>query len=213
MKGFKTGLGDRADKMIVAEASYEITDPTVDSQIITLKGSGADTFLNSANVKASAQAIRKVHDIGWRPLHIISGVSVSVAAVLTPAGLDKSIGLISSVYLKDPTDAQWKSDSATQEWLAWMTKYYPDGNVTDVYNVYRYSAAQTLVHVLKQCGDNLTRENVMKQAANIENLELPMLLPGIKLNTSPTDYRSIEQMQMIRFDGKQWVRFGEILGK
>ena len=137
----------------------------------------------------------------------------SVAAVLTPAGLDKSVGLITVGYLKDPTDSQWKNDPAVQEWLAWMQKYYPDGNVADVFNVYGYSAAQTLVHVLKQCGDDLTRENVMRQAANIKGLELPMLLPGIRINTSPTDYFPIEQMQLQRFDGTRWVRFGKVLGK
>ena len=144
---------------------------------------------------------------------MLAAVSNSVAAVLTPAGLDKSVGLITVGYLKDPTDSQWKNDPAVKEWLAWMQKYYPDGNVADVFNVYGYSAAQTLVHVLKQCGDDLTRENVMRQAANIKGLELPMLLPGIRINTSPTDYFPIEQMQLQRFDGTAWVRFGEVLGK
>jgi branched-chain amino acid transport system substrate-binding protein len=213
LKGFKDGLGDKAAKMIIAEQSYEVTDPTVDSQIIALKGSGADTFFNSANVKAAAQAIRKTYDIGWRPLHILAVVSASVAAVLIPAGLDKSVGLITVGYLKDPTDSQWENDKAVKDWMAWMKKYYPDGNVADVFNVYGYSAAQTLVQVLKQCGDDLTRENVMRQAANLKNLELPMLLPGIRINTGPMDFYPIEQMQLMRFDGQRWVRFGEVLGQ
>jgi len=213
VKGFRDGLGDKAAEMVVAEESYEVTDPTVDSQIIALKSSGADTFFNSANVKAAAQAIRKTYDIGWRPLHILAVVSASVAAVLTPAGLEKSKDLISVGYLKDPTDPQWKTDPGVREWIDWMKKYFPEGNVADVFNVYGYSAAQTLVQVLRQCGDDLTRENVMRQAANIKDLELPMLLPGIRINTSPTDYYPIEQMQLMRFDGQRWVLFGELIGR
>jgi len=211
LKGFKDGLGDKAAKMIVAEVTYEPSDATVDSQIVTLQGSGADTFFNITTPKFAAQAIRKSYDIGWRPLHFLNVVSTSVAAVLQPAGLEKSVGLISIGYVKDPTDPLWKDDKAVKDYLAIMKKYYPDGNTNDSLNIYGMSAAQTLVQVLKQCGDDLTRENVMRQAANLKDLEIPTLLPGIRINTSPTDFYPIEQVQLIRFDGKTWVRFGELL--
>ena len=211
LKGFKDGLGDKAAKMIVAEVTYEPSDATVDSQIVTLQGSGADTFFNITTPKFAAQAIRKSYDIGWRPLQLLNVVSTSVAAVLQPAGLEKSVGLISIGYVKDPTDPLWKDDKAVKDYLAIMKKYYPDGNTSDSLNIYGMSAAQTLVQVLKQCGDDLTRENVMRQAANLKDLEIPTLLPGIRINTSPTDFYPIEQVQLIRFDGKTWVRFGELL--
>jgi ABC-type branched-subunit amino acid transport system substrate-binding protein len=211
LKGLQEGLGDKAARMIVAQASYEVTDPTVDSQIVTLKGSGADTLLNFSTPKAAAQAIRKVHDIGWQPLHFVANVGSSVASVLKPAGLDKSVGLLTAAFLKDPTDAQWRNDAGYKDWMAFMKQYYPEGDLADFYNVYAYGLAQTLVHVLKQCGDELTRENVMRQAANLKNLELPMLLPGVKINTSPTDFYPIEQMQLQRFDGKQWILFGDLI--
>ena len=213
LKGFKDGLGDKASSMIVAEASYEVTDPTIDTQIVTLQASGADVFFNITTPKFAAQAIRKVYDIGWRPLHLINNVSVSVATVLQPAGLEKSVGLISSAYVRDPTDPSWKDDKAVKDYLALMKRYYPEGNPDDVSNAYGYSAAQTLVQVLKQCGDDLTRENVMRQAANLKNLELPMLVPGIRINTTPTDFYPIEQLQLIRFDGRTWVRFGELMSR
>lgn len=213
LNGLKEGLGAANAKMIVAEATYEVTDPTVDSQILTLKGSGADTFVNITTPKFGAQAIRKVYDSGWKPLHIINNVAASVGGVLIPAGLEKSEGLITIEYYKDPTDPQWSNDPAMKEWMAFMAKYYPDGNLKDASNTYGYLAAQTLMQVLKQCGDDLTRENVMKQAANLKDLKLPMLLPGIAINTSPTDYSPIKQAQLARFDGKQWVLFGEVLGK
>lgn len=212
VKALRDHLGAKADKMIVAEASYESTDPGVDSQIATLKGSGADTFFSFASPKFAAQSIRKVHDIGWKPLFFIPYSAQSVSAVLQPAGLDKSVGLISSAYVKDPSDPQWKNDAATKEWLAWMKKYFPDGDVADIFNVYAYANAQLLVQVLKQCGDDLTRENVMKQAANLKNLEVSMLLPGVRINTSATDYDPVKQLQLMRFDGKEWVRFGEVTG-
>ena len=211
LKGFKDGLGDKAAKMIVAEVTYEPSDATVDSQIVTLQGSGADTFFNITTPKFAAQAIRKSYDIGWRPLQLLNVVSTSVAAVLQPAGLEKSVGLISIGYVKDPTDPLWKDDKAVKDYLAIMKKYYPDGNTNDSLNIYGMSVAQTLVQVLKQCGDDLTRENVMRQAANLKDLEIPTLLPGIRINTSPTDFYPIEQVQLIRFDGKTWVRFGELL--
>ena len=213
LKGLREGLGDQAATMIVSEVSYQPTDPTVDSQIITLKGSGADTFVDFSTSKAAAQAIRKAYDIGWRPLHILIQIATSVSAVLTPAGLDKSVGLLSAGYFKDPTDPQWADDAALKDWLAWMTRYYPEGDRTDRQNVQGYTLAQALVQVLKQCGDDLTRENVMKQAGNLKEVGLPMLLPGIKINTSPTDYALFKQLWLQKFDGKQWKVFGELMGR
>jgi branched-chain amino acid transport system substrate-binding protein len=213
VKGFKDGLGGQAQKLVVAEASYEVTDPTVDSQIVALKSSGADVLFNVTTPKFAAQAIRKVHDIGWRPLHFLNVVSNSVAAVLQPAGLQKSVGLISVAYLKDPADPAWKDDRGASDYLAFMKKYYPEGNPADSLNGYGYAVAQTLVQALKQCGDDLTRENVMRQAANLKNVEPTMLLPGVRINTGPADFYPIEQVQLIRFDGKTWVRFGEIVSR
>jgi branched-chain amino acid transport system substrate-binding protein len=210
VKGFKDGLGDAAKKVIVMEQTYEVTDPTVDSQIVNLKGSGANVFFNVTTPKFAAQAIKKANEIGWKPVHFLNNVSSSVGAVLKPAGLDASKDLITVLYLKDPTDPQWKNDKGFKDWLAFMQKYYPDGNVTDGFNVYGYSVAQTLAHVLKQSGNDLSRANVMKQAASIKNLELPMLLPGIKVNTSPTDFYPIEQEQLAKFNGEIWQLFGEI---
>jgi branched-chain amino acid transport system substrate-binding protein len=213
LKGFKDGLGDKAAKMIVAEVSYEATDPTVDSQIVSLQASGADAFFDISIPKFAAQAIRRSYDIGWRPVHIINNVSSSIAATLQPAGLEKSVGLISSAYLKDPTDPAWKEDKGIKDYVSFMKKYYPDGNPDDTINIYGYGAAQTLMQVLKQCGDDLTRENVMRQAANLKDLEVPVLLPGIRINTSPTDFYPIKQVQLMRFDGKTWVRFGELMSR
>jgi ABC-type branched-subunit amino acid transport system substrate-binding protein len=212
LQGFQAGLGEMSGKMIVAQATYEPTDPTVDSQITTLKASGADTFFDIAAPKAAAQAIRKAHDLGWRPLHLLQSVAASISTTLKPAGLDNAVGVVSSAYYKDPTDPQWAGDPGVAAYLAWMKRYYPAGNPDDVLNVWGYSQAQTMEQVLKQCGDDLTRENVMRQAANLKNLQLPMLLPGIKINTSPTDYYPIKQVQLMKFDGRQWVRFGEVLG-
>lgn len=213
LAALKRHLGPKAATMIVAEASYESTDPTVDSQIATLQGSGADTLFSFASPKFASQSIRKSFDIGWKPLHFVVYSSISVHAVLQPAGLDKAVGVISSTFVKDPTDPQWKNDGATREWQAWMKKYFPDGDRADIYNVYAYANAQLLVRVLQQCGDDLTRENVMKQAASLSNVELPMLLPGIRINTSATDYDPVKQLQLMRFDGKEWVRFGEVVGR
>ena len=213
LKGFEDELGDKAKKMIVAKVSYETSDPTVDSQIVQLQGSGANVFLNVTTPKFAAMAIRKAYDIGWKPVHYVNNVGASIGAVLVPAGLEKSIGLISTAYLKDPLDSAWKDDKGMKDWYAFMAKYYPDGDLKDGGNVFGYAAAQTLVQVLKQCGDNLTRENVMKQAANLKDLQLDILLPGIKINTGPTDFAPIQAEQLIRFDGKQWVRFGEVIGK
>ena len=213
LKGVKDGLGDKAKSMIISEATYEVTDATIDSQILTLKGSGADTFINITTPKFGAQAVRKVYDSGWKPLHIINNVSASVGSVLTPAGLDKSVGLVTVEYYKDPTDPQWNDEPAMKEWRAFMAKYYPDGDTKDASNVFGVLAAQTMVQVLKQCGNDLTRENVMKQAANLKSLKLPLLLPGITINTSPTDFFPVQQAELAKFNGKQWELFGEVIGK
>jgi branched-chain amino acid transport system substrate-binding protein len=211
--GLRAGLGDRASTMLVATASYELHDPTVDSQIISLHAAGADTLVNFALPKAAGQAIRKAYDIGWKPLHFVNYASNSVGEVLQPAGLDKSTGLISLDNQKDPTDARWKDDAGMHEWLAWMRQYYPAGQIEDSANVYAYTLAQLLVHVLKQCGDDLSRENVMRQAANVKDLELPMLLPGVKINTSPTDFYPIEQVRMLKFNGTRWEVSSDVIGR
>lgn len=211
VKGLKDGLGDKAKSMIVAEAPYETTDPTVDSQVVNLKASGAEIFYNVTIPKFAAQAIRKTVEIGWKPLHILNSVSSSVGGVLQPAGLESSKDILSTFYLKDPTDPGWKDDKGYKDWVAFMDKYYPDGDKTNGFTVYAYTIPQTLVHVLKQCGDNLTRENVIKEAANLHDLELPMLLPGIRVNTSPTDFFPVKQMQMGRFNGERWELFGPII--
>jgi ABC-type branched-subunit amino acid transport system substrate-binding protein len=210
VKGLKDGLGDAAKKLIVSEQSYETTDPTIDSQILNLKSSGANVFFNVTIPKFAVQAIKKAHDIGWKPLHLLNSVSSSVGVVLKPAGLDASRDLLTTYYIQDPTDPQWKKLQGYKDWLAFMKKYYPDGNIEDAFNVYGYSAAQTLVHVIRQCGNDLSRENIMRQAANMKDLTLPMLLPGIKINTSPTDFAPIEQEQLAKFDGERWVLFGEM---
>jgi branched-chain amino acid transport system substrate-binding protein len=212
MKGFSAGLGGDAAKKIVAVASYESTDPTVDSQVVSLQASGADTFFNVSSPKFAAQAIRRAHDIGWKPRQYLTSGSSSVAAVLQPAGVEKSIGIISAAYIKDPTDSQWQGDQSYRDWLDWMKQYNRDGDIADRFNVYGYSAAQTLVQVLRQCGDDLTRENVMRQAENLRDLQLPMMLPGILVSTSPTNFHPIRQMQLQRFDGERWVLFGSIIG-
>jgi branched-chain amino acid transport system substrate-binding protein len=212
LKGFYDGLGDKAKTMIVKEVSYEAADPTVDSQIVQLQGSGADTFFNIATPKFAAQAIRKAYDIGWKPLQFLNNVSAQVGATLKPAGIEKSIGILTTQYGKDPTDPQWNEDAGMNKWRAFMKKYYPEGDLIDASNVYGYGVAQTLVQVLKQAGDNLTRENVMKQAASLKNFTTDVGLPGIAINTSADDFAPIQQMQMARFDGTTFARFGEILG-
>jgi branched-chain amino acid transport system substrate-binding protein len=204
--GLEEGLGDRAKTMIVKELTYQVTDSTIDSQIGLLQASGADTFFDISVPKFAAQAIRKLWDVNWKPLHMLTLVSSSVGGTLKPAGLDKSVGIISTGFLKDPNDSQWDSDPGMKEWRAWMDKYYPDGDRSDGYLI-----GQTLVQVLKQCGNNLSRENIMHQAANLHDLELPLLLPGIKINTSPTDYRPVKQLQPIRFNGHNWDLFGNLL--
>jgi len=209
--GLREGLGDKADKMIIATQTYETTDPTVDSQIVSLQGSGADVLLTAAIPKFAAQAIRKVYDIGWKPTHFMTNVSSSVGAVFRPAGPEKGIGIISAAYGKDPTDPQWQDAPDFKEWLAWMKKYNPSASVADANNVYGYGVAFLLVDVLKACGNNLTRENVMKQAASLHGLVGPMSLPGISISTSATDYAPFKQMQLEKFDGTTWQLFGEVI--
>jgi branched-chain amino acid transport system substrate-binding protein len=209
LKALTDALGEKAVKMIVAQASYEVTDPSVDSQIIALKASGADTFLVFTTPKFGAFAIRKAHDIGWRPVRFVATPSSSIATVLTPAGLDKAAGVFSAQFVKDPADPVWKADPSMQEYLAWMKQYNSEGDISDSFNVYGYLSAQLMTEVFRRCGDNLTRENVMRQAANLTDLELPLLLPGIKVSTSPTDFEPIGQAQLRRFDGKRWVEVEE----
>ena len=211
LKGLKDGLGDKAKSMVAIEASYETTDPTVDSQVVDMKAKGIDVFVNTAIPKFAAQAIRKAAELEWKPLHVLSSIGNSVAATLKPAGLENCKGLVSDFYLKDPNDESWKSDDGYKWWVAFMDKHYPDGDKADLGNVYGPSNAGTVVQVLKQCGDELTRENVMKQAANLHDFAVPMLLPGIKINTSPTDFAPVKQVQMGRFDGVQWRLFGPLL--
>ncbi len=209
-KGLHDGLGEAAKKLIVMEQTYEVTDPTIDSQIANLKNSGANVFFNVTIPKFAVQAIKKSHDIGWKPTHFLNNVSSSLGTVLKPAGLDASKGLITALYQKEITDPQWKNDKGYLDWVAFMKKYYPEGALDDQSNAYGYLAAQTLVQVLKQCGNDLSRENIMKQAANLKNFELALLLPGMKVNTSPTDFAPIEQEQLAKFDGERWVLFGEL---
>jgi branched-chain amino acid transport system substrate-binding protein len=209
VKGLKDGLAGKLP--IVAEAPYEVTDSTPDSQIVTLKASGADIFFDVATPKFAAQAIKKVAEVDWKPVHLLNNVSRSIGAVLKPAGFQNAQGILTTGYSKDATDPTSKDDPAFKEWSAFMDRYYPDGDKTNSSTVTGYAVAQTMVHVLKQCGDDLTRENVMKQAANLKNLHIDMLLPGITINTSPNDYAPIKQMQMMRFKGEAWELFGPVL--
>jgi branched-chain amino acid transport system substrate-binding protein len=209
--GLKQGLGEQADKLIVKEVTYEVSDPTVDSQIVTLQGAGANVFFSATTNKAAAQAIRKAYDIDWRPTRFLVNNASSIATVLTPAGLDKAVGIISTAYLKDPADPQFANDDGIKWYLAFMKKYYPEGEVNDPQNEIGISIAQTAIQILKQCGNDLTRANIVRQAAGLKDLELPLLLPGIKLNTGPDQYYPITQQQLIKFDGKSWVRFGDVL--
>ncbi len=210
LSGVKDGLGSAASKLIIKEQTYEVTDPTIDSQIVNLKSSGANVFINITTPKFAAMAIRKAYEIGWRPTQFLNFVSASVGTVLKPAGFQASKGIISGYFLKDPSDPRWANDPAVKEYLAFMRKYYPDGNPNDLFNVSGYSCAQTMVYVLKQCGNDLSRANIMRRAANIKNLELPMMLAGILINTSPTDFYPIEQFQLARFDGQRYALFGQV---
>jgi branched-chain amino acid transport system substrate-binding protein len=212
--GFKKGLGpDNVAKMVVSEATYEATDPTIDSQIVKLKTSGANVLFMHAIPKQAAQAIRKIGEIGWKPdIFFLAATSTSVSSVLKPAGFENARGIISSYFLKDPNDPQWQNDKAVQDWHAFMKAYFPDGNVQDQLIVYGYTVAQATVQVFKQCGDDLTHENIMKQAANMD-IALPMMLPGIKVKTSPTDYFPVQAMRLQRFNGEVWELFGETIGE
>jgi ABC-type branched-subunit amino acid transport system substrate-binding protein len=209
--GFGEGFGAQADKRIVATATYEITDPTIDQQIVTLQASGANVFFAAATPKFSAQAIRKVYDIGWKPLYFVDYVGSAVAAVLRPAGLKKSVGLISTAYLKDPTDPQWQNDPDYKTWRVWMAKYMASGDVADLFNVTGYVEGTVLVAILKQCGDDLSRQNIMDKAAHLHDVTVPMLQPGITMSTSPDDYVPVKQMRLVRFDGTTWVPFGQTI--
>ena len=211
LKGVEDGLGNKAASMIKVRASYETTDPTVDSQVVQMKAAGCDVCINTAISKFAAQAIKKAAEIEWKPLHILSDIGNSVAGTLVPAGLENCKDIVSDFWLKDPNDPSWKDDAGFKWWLGFMEKWYPAGDKKDLNNVYGPSAAATVVQVLKQCGDELTRENVMKQAASLHDFTVPMLLPGIKINTSATDFAPVKQVQMARFNGERWVLFGDIL--
>ncbi len=209
VKGLKDGLHGKIP--IVAERPYEATDTTIDSQIANLNASGADILFDVSLGKFAAQAIKRTAEIGWKPMHLLNSVAASVGGVLRPAGLNNAIGILSSAYTKDPSDRIWKDDAETKEWSAFMDRYYPDGDKTSSFTVFAYMAAEALVAVLKQCGDDLTRENLMKQAASLKGLKLPMLLPGITINTAKDDYAPIKQMQMERFNGGSWELFGPVM--
>ena len=211
LNGIKAGLGDKAGTMIVAEASYEVSDPTIDSQVLKIKDAGADLFFSASTPKQAAQAIKKIAELNWHPVHILDINATSVGAVMKPAGLEASKGVISVNYGKDPLDPTWKDDAGMKKYFEFMAKYYPDGDKDSSFNTYGFSTAQLLVHVLKQCGDDLTRENVMKQAASLKNVQLDLALPGILANTSATDYRVNKQLQMMKFNGERWELFGPIL--
>jgi branched-chain amino acid transport system substrate-binding protein len=211
VKGLKDGLGAKAASMIVAEESYETTQPTIDSEIVKLKSTGADVFFNVTTPKFAAQAIKKAAEIEWKPLHILNNVSASIGSVMKAAGFENGQDIISSAYLKDTSDPQWKDDAGMKAFDEFLTKYMPDGNRIDLNLMYGYTVAQGLVYVLKNCGDDLTRENIMKQAANIKNLELGGLLPGVKVNTSATDFAPISQLQLMKFKGEAWERFGDVI--
>ena len=212
LKGFEDGLGDKAKTMIVSKISYEVTDPTIDSQMVSLKATGADTFFNITTPKFAAQAIKKAAEIGWKPTHYLNSVSASVGSVMVPAGVENGVGIITASYLKDPTDPQFQKGKEWDDWLAWMTKYHAKADLKDVNNVFGYTVAQGLVQVLKQAGDNLTRENIMKQAASLD-MTLPMLLPGVNVKTGPDDFFPIEREQLAKFDGKTWQLFGKVYGR
>jgi branched-chain amino acid transport system substrate-binding protein len=210
LKGLKDGLGAKASA-IVAEESYETTEPTIDGHIVKLKSTGADTFISITTPKFAAQAIKKLGEIEWKPLHIVSNVSASVGSVMKPAGFENSQGILSATYAKDGADSQWDNDPGMKKFYAFLEKYYPEANKLDGSVVFGYGVAQTMAKVIEMCGDNLTRENVMKQAASLKDFAPDTLLPGIKINTSPTDFAPIEQLQMMRFKGETWELFGDII--
>jgi branched-chain amino acid transport system substrate-binding protein len=211
VKGLRDGLGAKAALMITVEESFETTEPTIDNHIVKFKSTDADVFFNVSTPKFAAQAIKKMAEIGWKPLHILNNVSASVGSVIKPAGYENSQGIISAAYLKDVSDPQWDNDPGMKQFLDFLAKDFPEGNKLDGSVVVGYGVAQTLVEVLKKCGDNLTRENVMKQAASLKDFRTEVLLPGIKINTSPTDFAPISQLQLMKFKGEKWELFGDII--
>jgi ABC-type branched-subunit amino acid transport system substrate-binding protein len=211
LKGLKDGLGSKAASMIIAEESYETTEPTVDNHIVKLKSSGADVFMNITTPKFAAQAIKKIAEIEWKTTHFLNNVSASVGSVIKPAGYENSQNIISAAYLKDASDPQWDTDPGMKQFYAFLAKDFPEGNKLDGSTVVGYGVAQTLVQVLTQCGDDLSRENVMKQAANLKDFRTEVLLPGIKVNTSPTDFAPLSQLQLMKFKGEKWELFGEVI--
>jgi len=208
--GLREGLGDQASKLILIESSYETSAPTVDSQVVQIKGANPDIFINIATPKFAAQAIKKIAELDWHPVHFLTNVSGSIGGVMKPAGYENDQGILSTAYLKDPKDPEWKNDPAMTEWRAFMTKWYPEGDQDDASTVFAYGVAKGLEQVLRQCGDDLTRENVMKQAANL-SFEIGIYLPGTRIKTSPTDFAPLEQLQMMRFKGETWERFGPVM--
>ena len=211
LKGLKDELGAKGAKLIVAEDSYETTEPTIDSHIVRLKASGADVFVDITISKFAAQAIKKNAEIGWKPLHLLNSVSSSIGATIKPAGFDAAQNIVSATYIKDPTDPQWKDDPGMKTFNAFLDKYYPEANRSDIFVLYGYTVAQNMVYVLKQCGDNLTRANIMTQAANIKGLKLDGLLPGITVTTSATDFAPIQQLKLEKLQGETWHLFGDII--
>jgi ABC-type branched-subunit amino acid transport system substrate-binding protein len=211
LKGLKDGLGAKAASMIIAEESFETSEPTIDNHIVKLKASGADVFIDIATPKFAAQAIKKVAEIDWKALHFLNNVSASVGSVIKPAGYDNSQGIISAAYMKDASDPQWDNDPGMKKFYDFLAKDYPEGNKLDASTVVAYGVAQTLVEVLTKCGDDLTRENIMKQAASLRDFRTEVLLPGIKINTSPTDFAPISQLQLMKFKGEKWELFGDII--
>ena len=208
--GLREGLGDQANKLIVMEASYETTSPTVDSQVVQIRSANPDIFVNISTPKFAAQAIKKLGELKWAPVHFLTNVSVSVGSVMKPAGYENGQGILSAAYLKDPKDPQWKDDAGLNEWRAFMTKWYPEGDQEDAATVFAYGVAKGLEQVLRQCKDDLTRENIMRQAANL-NFEIGIYLPGTRIKTSPTDFAPLEQLQMMRFKGESWELFGPLM--
>jgi branched-chain amino acid transport system substrate-binding protein len=211
LKGLKDGLGAKAASMIIAEESFETSEPSIDNHIVKLKSTNADVFVNISTPKFAAQAIKKLAEIQWKPMHFLNNVSASVGSVIKPAGFEISQDIISAAYLKDASDKQWDNDAGMKEFYAFMAKDFPEGDKADGGTVVGYGVAQTLVQVLKQCGDNLTRENVMKQAASLKDFRTEVLLPGIKINTGPTDFAPISQLQLMKFKGEKWELFGDII--
>jgi branched-chain amino acid transport system substrate-binding protein len=211
LKGLKDGLGDKAASMIIAEESFETTEPTVDNHIVKLKSTGADIFVNISTPKFAAQAIKKMSEIGWKPVHFLNNVSASVGSVIKPAGYENSQDIISAAYLKDASDPQWNNDPGMKEFYAFLEKDFPEGNKLDGSVVVGYGVSQTLVKVLQACGDNLTRENIMKQAASLKDFRTEVLLPGIKINTGANDFAPISQLQLMKFKGEKWELFGDII--